>query len=114
MSENEMYIKISKIFNNYNTLFLLGVSIFFILIFSFGIGIVSSTDTTSPKLVSSNPADGEQNVPINQRTVSFTFNEAMQSDISVTTWVNDSLDPDISSHDWSSDYEWSSPKQSDP
>jgi len=44
------------------------------------------TDTTLPKLISSNPADGEINVPFTQRTISYTFNKPMRPDKGVTWW----------------------------
>ena len=59
-------------------------------------------DTTSPKLISSNPADGEINVPFTQRTISYTFNEAMQPEKSVTWWGLNAGSA-IDKIEWSSD-----------
>lgn len=93
--------------NHINSNHLIYTLLFIIFISICGVS-ASGADTTPPKLVSTNPVNGEQNVPINQRMVSFTFNEEMLSGFGVTTWVNDSADPNIKSHDWSTDTEWSS------
>jgi parallel beta-helix repeat protein len=63
----------------------------------------TTLDTTSPNLIFNSPTNGEVNVPITQRTVSFTFNESMQPDVSVTWWgLNDNYTNNISI-DWISD-----------
>jgi len=63
----------------------------------------TTLDTTSPNLIFNSPTNGEVNVPITQPTVSFTFNESMQPDVSVTWWgLNDNYTNNISI-DWISD-----------
>ena len=57
-------------------------------------------DTTSPKLISSNPPDGEINVPFTQRTISFTFNEPMRADKGVLWPGLNSVRSEVK---WSSD-----------
>lgn len=61
----------------------------------------TSGDTTAPTLISSNPANGATNVSVSNRTVSFTFNEAMQSGYSVL-W-SDNVNASNFTRSWSSD-----------
>ena len=42
-------------------------------------GTVSGIDTTPPSLISSSPANGEINIPVDYRKISFTFNEPMKT-----------------------------------
>ena len=64
----------------------------------------SVSDNIPPVFLSSNPADGIANIPVTQRTISFTFNEAMQPSVSITWWgVSEEMVSNITSIEWSPD-----------
>ena len=92
----------SNFSNHVNSHYSIYVLLLVIFIFLSGANVAKGADTTSPKLISSNPADAEINVPFTQRTIYFTFNEAMQP-LNEVKWLELSVGTEIEKIIWSSD-----------
>lgn len=95
----------SNRFNKFALVYKICIFSFLILVLFFNIGVANASDTSPPILISSYPANGEVNVPVNKLTQSFTFNEEMRSDVSITYWQSTPYTWDINPHiiEWSSD-----------